>query len=96
MPSIQLSCDIRPIAVESTQRPVRDAAAEHGVLAELFVDMQRIVIADQTRKQRDVAFADGPAAGALRDVDFEIFEIQAQRHVPSFRAPGETVVWLAN
>ena len=57
---------------------MRDAAAEQGVLAELLVDMQRIVIADQAGEQRDVAFADGAAARALRDVDFEIFEIETQ------------------
>jgi prepilin-type processing-associated H-X9-DG protein len=65
---------------------MRDAAAEQALAGKFLVDMQRIVIADQPGKQRNVAFADGAAAGAARRVDFEIFEIKALRALPLFHS----------
>ena len=82
VPSIQFICDIRPIAVDNTSGPCATRVPKMLSLRKFLVDMQRIVVADQAGKQRNVAFADGAAARAPGRVDFEILQIKPQRALP--------------
>lgn len=59
-----------------------DAATENALPGKLLVNVERIVVADQSGKQGNVAFSDRAAAGAARGIDFEIFEIKAQGASP--------------
>ncbi len=43
-----------------------DAAAENTLAGKFLVDMEWIVVADQSGKQRNVAFSDRAATGAAR------------------------------
>jgi hypothetical protein len=58
---------------------VRDAPAEDAFLRKFLVDMKGIVVADQAREQRHVAFVHRPATRSASAIDFEIFQVETQR-----------------
>src|SRR2546423_8811496 len=60
------------------QRAMGHPTAENTFFGEFLIDMERIVIADKSGEQGDVAFTEGAATRAACGINFEIFEIKPQ------------------